>query len=180
VPPSAAVGLDFCHGAPFRLHTTVEDPALSEISARLQLQAIYRRFTGNRVIPFFGSMAAAVGWVERNAKPIGWGPLMGFAALDPSYTAQCKRPVAVAGVRAHTSETRISANPILREKASERKKRSRYSRVRRLGRAGAAKRETGAASVPSVEGRVPDEARSPVQCIPAFSIWIRPVPELGR
>src|SRR5215831_13136153 len=82
---------------PSRLRKTDEDSTLSGISVGLQIQAIYRESTGNRGFRFFA-------W---------WPPIGG---------AKCRRQVAVAGVRAHKSETRISAIADFARKGKREKK----------------------------------------------------------
>src|SRR5215471_6693761 len=82
---------------PSRLRKTDEDSTLSGISVGLQIQAIYRESTGNRGFRFFA-------W---------WPPIGG---------AKCRRPVAVAGVRAHKSETGISAIADFARKGKREKK----------------------------------------------------------
>ena len=88
----------------------VEDFRLSEILPRLQIQAIYRESTGNRLFRF-----------SRRRRP-GWGP---GAAARAYLWRKCKRPAAVTGVRARfsqKSETRISAIADFAGKGKQEKK----------------------------------------------------------
>src|SRR5262249_34386216 len=94
----------------FRLHKADEDPGLSEILARLLIQVIYRESTGNRVFRFF--LSSDIGF-----------------SLSAAQNAKAQPPLPASGRdRRKNARLGFQPSPILRAKASERKKRSRYSR----------------------------------------------------
>jgi hypothetical protein len=85
----------------FPARKTDEDPGLSEILPRLQIQAIYRESTGNRLFRFF-------------ARRPGWRP--------PAQMQTPGRRWQAYGRSSHQSETRISAIADLRRKDKRKKK----------------------------------------------------------
>jgi hypothetical protein len=82
------------------LRRTDEESRLSEISARLQIQAIYRRFTGNRLFHFFVQPPLSVAACTASL-------------LSVRILAKCKRPAAVVGVQALFLNSALYAIPRL-------------------------------------------------------------------